>query len=191
MTALGPFLLASAALAVSPGPGMLYIVTRTLAQGRRAGFASVAGVALGNAANAALAALGLTAVLGWWPGGLSALRWAGGIYLLWLGVQAWRLPPADPARDGTATLRQGFWVAVLNPKTALFFAAFLPPFLDPTQAAAPQSLQLGAIFVAVAALSDSAVVLVASRQRRLIALRAGHRAAAVVYAALGLYALFG
>jgi threonine/homoserine/homoserine lactone efflux protein len=203
---LAAFTAASVLLAVTPGPGMLYIATRTLADGRRAGFASVAGVAAGNLVNAAAAALGLAALLAAWPAGYQVLRAAGGAVLLWLAVSAWRgSPPKSPATadpstgDGAQSLagawRQGFWVALLNPKTALFFAAFLPPFLDPALPAAPQSLALGGLFVAIAALSDVAVVLaagaLATRLRSDRNARAGRALAAAVYAALGLYALLG
>jgi threonine/homoserine/homoserine lactone efflux protein len=191
MNMLGPFLLASVALAVTPGPGMLYIATRTLAEGRRAGFASVAGVALGNFANAALAALGLGALLALWPQALTLLRWAGAAYLAWLALQTWRLGGGAAPTADAGTLRQGFWVALLNPKTALFFAAFLPPFLDPAGSAAAQSLALGAIFVTVAALSDSLVVLGAAALRRPALARAGRAAGALVYLALAAYAAWG
>jgi threonine/homoserine/homoserine lactone efflux protein len=189
LTAPGPFLLASLALALMPGPGMLYIATRTLAQGRRAGLASVAGVAMGNFANAALAAVGLAALLAAWPAALTALRWVGGLYLIWLGVSAWRRQPDAPPAAARNALRQGLWVALLNPKTTLFFAAFLPPYLDPARPALAQSLQLGALFVAIAAATDSGVVLAAQRLRRPLAARAGRTGVAVVYAALGLFAI--
>jgi threonine/homoserine/homoserine lactone efflux protein len=194
MNTLGPFLLASVVLAVTPGPGMLYIATRTWAEGRRAGFESVAGVALGNFANATVAALGLAALLALWPATLALLRAAGGAYLLWLALRAWRAPSARPLEAAGRTLRQGIWVALLNPKTALFFAAFLPPFLDPARPLAPQSLLLGAVFVLVAALSDCGVVLVASRMSRASPARAGRvgrKVQALVFGVLSLYAIFG
>jgi len=191
VTSLGVFVLASLALALTPGPGMLYIATRTLAQGRRAGLASVAGVALGNFGNAALASLGLAALLAVWPAALTVLRWAGGAYLIGLAWQAWRHPGPDAPAAADGTLRQGLWVALLNPKTALFFAAFLPPFLDPALPPMGQSLLLGALFVAVAALTDSLVVLLAHRLRRKLDGAAGRAAVAAVYAGLGLYAILG
>ncbi|MEP7283759.1 MAG: LysE family translocator [Rubrivivax sp.] len=203
---LAAFAVASALLAVTPGPGMLFIATRTLAHGRAAGFASVAGVAAGNFTNAVAAALGLAALLALWPVALQALRVAGGAYLLWLAVATWSRPPttagdatsgAEPATGAPVgpAWRQGFWVALLNPKTALFFAAFLPSFLDPARGTAAQSVALGALFVAIAALSDSAVVLaagaLAGRLRSRTTARAGRALAAAVYAGLGLYAGFG
>ena len=193
---LTAFVAASLVLAVTPGPGVLYIVTRTLAQGRRAGLASVAGVALGNFANAAAASLGLAALFALWPPSYTLVRVAGGLYLLWLAWVAWRTPPPGAARPPMTAprqmLRDGFFVALLNPKTALFFAAFLPSFIDPTGSALGQSLGLGALFVAIAALTDSAWVLgaglAAPRLRR--GRRAGRALSAAVYAGLGLFALW-
>ena len=95
------FVAASFVLAVTPGPGVLFIVARTLAEGRRAGLWSVAGVALGNIVNAAAASLGLAALLALWPPALPVLRVAGGLYLVWQGIVAWR------ARAPTAGCRAG------------------------------------------------------------------------------------
>jgi len=156
---LAAFALASLVLAATPGPGVVYIVTRTLAQGRRAGLASIAGVALGNLGNATVASLAFTLV-----------KFAGAAYLVWLGIQALRArepravapaaPPQAP-RHGRI-LRDGVMVALLNPKTALFFAAFLPQFIDPAGSAALQSMLFGAAFVSIAACSDTGYVLAAA-----------------------------
>ncbi len=166
---MAAFGVASFVLAATPGPGMLYIVTRTLAQGRRAGLASVAGVALGNLGNAMGASLGLAALLAVSSLAFSVVKIAGAAYLVWLGIKALRetsaAEPTSPA--GLAApqhgriLRDGFLVALLNPKTALFFAAFLPQFIDPAGSAMVQSALLGAAFVAIAACTDSAYVLAA------------------------------
>ena len=164
---LAAFALASLVLAATPGPGVLYIVTRTLSQGRRAGLASVAGVALGNLGNALAASLGLAALLAVSTLAFEIVRFAGAAYLLFLGVKALRAPPVPV--DGAVgevpelrrILRDGFFVALLNPKTALFFAAFLPQFIDPASSAIAQSALFGAAFVAIAACTDSAYVLAA------------------------------
>jgi threonine/homoserine/homoserine lactone efflux protein len=189
---LSLFVAASLALAVTPGPGVAYIVARTLAEGRRAGLWSVAGVALGNLANAALAGVGLAALLALWPAALPLLRLAGGLYLIGLGVMAWRARPAPGAAAARAPLRDGFWVALLNPKTALFFAAFLPPFIDPAGSAALQSLALGALFALIAALTDALWVLAAAGVAPRLSRRAGagRALAAAVYVALGLFTLW-
>lgn len=164
---LAAFAAASLVLAVTPGPAVLYIVTRTLAQGRAAGFASVAGVALGNLGNAIGASIGLAALFAVSSLAFSVVKVAGAAYLVWLGVQALR--SSRPAMAGAAfdaprparIFRDGFLVALLNPKTALFFAAFLPQFIDPAGSAIGQSVALGALFVAIAASTDAGYVALA------------------------------
>jgi threonine/homoserine/homoserine lactone efflux protein len=166
---LAVFLLASLVLAVTPGPGVIYLVTRTLAGGPRAGLASVGGVALGNLANAALASLGLAAVLAVSARAFTAVKLAGAAYLLYLGVRELRRacpPQGDPPRPtitGVRVFRDGFLVALLNPKTAIFFGAFLPQFVDPTRPPLVQSLALGAAFVAIAACTDTLYVMATNR----------------------------
>lgn len=93
-TALYAFLFATLVLALTPGPGVVFIVTRTLAQGRTAGLASVAGVALGNLANAVGASIGLAALFAVSSLAFTVVRWAGAAYLIWLGIQALRQPSA-------------------------------------------------------------------------------------------------
>lgn len=185
---LAAFAAASLVLALTPGPGVLFIVARTLAAGRRAGLAAVAGVAAGNFANAVAASLGVAALVAVWPPAYTALRLAGGGYLLWMALQAWRAPAAAEPAPG----RQAFWVALLNPKTMLFFAALLPPFLDPAASPVVQSLLLGAVFVAIAAATDSLYALAADAlaPRLAGAARRGRWIAAAVYLGLGLYALW-
>jgi threonine/homoserine/homoserine lactone efflux protein len=196
------FLLASLVLAVTPGPGVVYIVARTLTQGRAAGLASVAGVAAGNLGNALGASLGLAALFALSAAAFGVVKWAGAAYLVWLGVQALRRPPPTAAAAG-ATLtaqrparifRDGFVVALLNPKTALFFAAFLPQFIDASAAAAPQAVSLGAAFVLIAAATDTGYVLLAGAVARALAgggarraAALGRYAAAATFIALGLY----
>ncbi len=201
---LSAFLAASVVLAVVPGPAVLYIVARTLAQGVRVGLASVAGVALGNLGNAWAASLGIAAVVAVWPGALDAMRVAGAAWLLWLAWQALRSPAPD-ATDGTPrgapspkrTFVDGAAVALLNPKTALFFAAFLPPFLasGPDATPALQAMTLSAMFVAIAVATDVAWVLLAARLApRLGPLAGGRwpaRLAAAVFVALAVVALAG
>ena len=195
---LAAFLAASFVLAVTPGPGVVYIVARTLAQGRGAGLASVAGVAAGNLCNAVGAALGLAALFAVSSLAFSVVKYAGAAYLIYLGIKALRRPAAVASPGEFAPpqkrriARDGFLVALLNPKTALFFAAFLPQFIDPAGSAALQGAMLGVVFVAIAALTDSAYVLAASlagarigRGRRFETL--GRYAAAATYFGLGLF----
>lgn len=154
------FLAASFVLAVTPGPGVFYIVTRSLAQGRTSGLASVAGVALGNFCNAIGAAIGLAALFAISAMAFTVVKYAGALYLIYLGIKALRAPPKNLATDAPMPasprkiLRDGFVVAALNPKTAVFFAAFLPQFIGPS-ASIGQSVVLGALFVAIAAVTDS------------------------------------
>jgi threonine/homoserine/homoserine lactone efflux protein len=195
---LAAFGLASLVLAATPGPGVLYIVTRTLAQGRRAGLASVAGVALGNLGNAMGASLGLAALLAVSSLAFTVVKFAGAAYLVWLGIKALRETSAaatpaqfDPPRHGRI-LRDGFVVALLNPKTALFFAAFLPQFIDPAGSAVLQSAAFGGAFVAIAACTDTAYVLAAGAAAPALgslvrARTLGRYATALVYLGLGVF----
>jgi threonine/homoserine/homoserine lactone efflux protein len=193
---LAVFLLASLVLAVTPGPGVIYLVTRTLAGGRRAGLASLGGVALGNLGNAALASLGLAAVLAVSAQAFTAVKLAGAAYLLYLGVRELRRArsaqggPPPPTVRGLRVFRDGFLVALLNPKTAIFFGAFLPQFVDPTRSPLVQSLALGAAFVAIAACTDTLYVIAADRLgpgiARLGARPAMARLAGLSFIALGL-----
>jgi threonine/homoserine/homoserine lactone efflux protein len=161
------FLLASFVLAVTPGPGVLYIVTRSLVQGRRSGLVSVAGVAFGNLGNALAASIGLAALFAVSSLAFSAVKYVGALYLVYLGVQMLRSSPVEnSAAMSTATpirriFRDGFVVALLNPKTTVFFAAFLPQFLSPNAPPMFQSVALGFLFVAIAAVTDSAYALAA------------------------------
>ena len=163
------FVLASLVLAATPGPGVIYIVARTLTQGRPAGLASLAGVALGNLANAFAASIGLAALFAVSSLAFTVVKYAGAAYLVYLGIKVLRAGATrqpDKATFGEADLgpifRDGFVVALLNPKTALFFAAFLPQFVDPTASALLQNLLLGSLFVLIAVVTDSLYVLTAS-----------------------------
>ena len=177
------FLIASFILAVTPGPGVLYIVTRSLTQGRRFGLASVAGVALGNLGNAVGASIGLAAVFAVSAVAFIVVKYLGAVYLLYLGVQAIRAPRIGEATAAPAPaslgriFRDGFVVALLNPKTAVFFAAFLPQFMNAQTPAIVQSVTLGSIFVAIAALTDTAYALAAGALAPALVRARGVRAA--------------
>ncbi len=161
---------ASLVLALTPGPAVVYIVARTVAQGQTCGLASVLGVALGNLGNAVGAALGLAALFAVSSAAFTVVKWAGAAYLVYLGLRMWRATPA-PAADGTKAsqaqplarvFRDGFVVALLNPKTTLFFAAFLPQFMGAQGSPLLQTLALGCVFVGIAACTDLFYVLAAS-----------------------------
>jgi threonine/homoserine/homoserine lactone efflux protein len=164
---LSAFLVASLILAVTPGPGVFYIVMRSVAQGRRSGLASVAGVALGNLGNAIGASVGLAALFAVSSAAFTVVKYAGALYLLYLGVEAMRarryndaIPVAAPGPLGQV-FRDGFVVALLNPKTALFFTAFLPQFMRTDVEPIVQSILLGSLFVGIAAITDTAYAVAA------------------------------
>jgi len=193
------FLVASFILAITPGPGVVYIVTRTLAQGRRAGLASVGGIALGNLGNAAAASVGLAALLSMSATAFVAVKLAGAAYLVFLGIKALRAKPvavvATPSglRLPARLFRDGFLVALLNPKTALFFAALLPQFINPGASPLGQSVVLSCVFVSIAMCTDSVYVLTASALASAISQRSGSRpygqyVTAASFIGLGIYA---
>lgn len=192
------FLLASFVLAVTPGPGVLYIVTRSLVQGRRFGLVSVTGVALGNLGNALAASVGLAALFAVSSLAFAIVKYAGALYLVYLGVQMLRSSPSEQSADVHAAVplqrifRDGFVVALLNPKTTVFFAAFLPQFLSPGSPPMFQSLALGFLFVAIAAATDSAYALAAGAAAPMLRGKAvrsvGRRLGGGVFIGLGVFA---
>ena len=157
---LALFLSTTIVLLLIPGPAVLYIVAQSVEHGRRAGLTAVAGIHVGSTVHVAAATAGLSALLVSSALAFSAVKLVGAAYLIFLGVQ--RLLGRDgggearPAgeRDLRRIFRQGIVVNVLNPKTALFFFAFLPQFVDPGRSAAPQIAVLGLIWIAVGLASD-------------------------------------
>jgi threonine/homoserine/homoserine lactone efflux protein len=148
------FMAAGLLLNITPGPDVLYIVGRSIGQGRIAGLVSVLGISTGCLFHVASAALGLSALLLALPLAYDAVRYAGAAYLVWLGVRALvskssslHVQRVDPERLGRV-FRQGVVTNVLNPKVALFFLAFLPQFTDPMRGPVPlQVALLGLIFI--------------------------------------------
>jgi threonine/homoserine/homoserine lactone efflux protein len=171
-SALALFTVAAITLLVIPGPSVLYIVTRSVDQGRAAGLASVGGIHVGTLVHVAAAALGLSALLVSSATAYNAVRWLGAAYLVWLGVR--RLLSRDEevaAAAGPEARRhglgrvfaQGVVVNVLNPKTALFFFAFLPQFVDVARGSVRlQVVVFGVAFVLLGLVSDGAYALLAS-----------------------------
>jgi threonine/homoserine/homoserine lactone efflux protein len=158
---LAVFVLAAVALLVTPGPAVLYIVARSVEQGRWAGLVSALGVHVGTLVHVAAAALGLSALLVSSALAFDIVKYLGALYLIYLGIR--RLLTSDAAAAASAaaprSLRrlfaQGIVVNILNPKTALFFLAFLPQFADPSRGQLGlQILGLGLIFVALGVVSD-------------------------------------
>ncbi|MQA25026.1 MAG: LysE family translocator [Micromonosporaceae bacterium] len=193
------FAAAAAVMLLVPGPSVLYIVTRSVAQGRGAGLVSVLGIHVGSAVHVFAAVLGLSALLASSATAFTIVKYLGAAYLIWLGIQHLRSrgqesePTAPPAPR-----RRLFWdgvvVNVLNPKTAIFFLAFLPQFVDPSRGpAATQLAMLGACFIALGTISDGTYALtagtLAGRLRRAVrARRRLDRASGAVYLGMGVTA---
>jgi threonine/homoserine/homoserine lactone efflux protein len=163
------FLLTAVIAEITPGPNMGYLVALSLARGRGAGLAAVAGVALGLALLGLAATFGLTLVSAEFPLLGQALRWSGVAYLLWLAFDAWRDPPAEAAGEDAFALsfRRGLVTNLLNPKAAAFYVAVTPLFL-PVPAPRDQFLLLAACFVIVATTIHAALVLGAAAARNLV-----------------------
>jgi threonine/homoserine/homoserine lactone efflux protein len=165
---LALFAVAVLLLALTPGPVWLYLISRTLAQGRRAGYFSLFGVALGLLLHVLAAALGLSALLLALPWAFDAIKVVGAVYLLWLAVSTLRgggasftPQPLPPVAD-RVLLRQSLIAAAVNPKVAVFFLSVFPQFVDPAAGLVlAQALLLGAIHVAVSAAVDALLVTVA------------------------------
>jgi threonine/homoserine/homoserine lactone efflux protein len=159
------FAAASLALLAVPGPAVIYVVTRSLDQGRTAGIVSVLGVETGTFAYALAAAAGLTGLIAASEIGFTVVRYAGAAYLVYLGVRKLleREEPADALPSARSRLfLKGALVQLLNPKIAIFFLAFLPQFVDSSRGPiAVQILVLGMVFTLLAVLSDGAYVLLA------------------------------
>jgi threonine/homoserine/homoserine lactone efflux protein len=159
---LGVFLAAAFLLLMTPGPAVIYIVTRSVEQGRRAGLMSVVGICTGTLAHVAAAALGISALLVTSARAFDVLRSLGAVSLIVLGIRTLSARDAEP---GTATVAQaslrrifaqGVIVNLLNPHTALFFFAFLPQFVDPARGAVPlQIVTLGLLFILMSATTDA------------------------------------
>ena len=189
------FLAAALVIAVTPGPGIFYVAARTLSGGRTEGLASILGTALGGMVHVIAGAAGVFALVMASAEAFTLLKLAGAAYLLWLGISTWRsaddLPQAGPApRLGARkALRDGVAVEALNPKTAAFFLAFLPQFVDPSGSVAAQFVLLGLISVCLNSLADLvvlhfAIALRATAQPRLM--RRMRQGSGAVLCALGL-----
>jgi threonine/homoserine/homoserine lactone efflux protein len=182
MPSLENFLLFAAAsvlLVLTPGPNLLYLVSRTLCQGRMAGLVSMAGTTTGFVVHILAASLGLSAVFLAVPVAYDALRWAGAAYLVYLAWDSVRagsgglfaprtLPAAPPAK----LFRMGLLTSILNPKVALFYLALFPQFVEPARGSVlGQSLVLGATQILIAVIGDTMFVLAAAFVARWLATR--------------------
>jgi threonine/homoserine/homoserine lactone efflux protein len=163
------FSLAALAILAVPGPAVVYIVTRSIDQGRGAGLASVLGIHVGTLVHLAAATIGLSAILVSSATAFTAVKVLGAVYLIVIGIRTLlgRADPADtdpqrPPRRRRRDFAEGVVVNVLNPKTALFFLAFLPQFVDPARGQASlQILELGLMFMLLGLVTDSSWALAA------------------------------
>ena len=199
-TNLTLFLTAAFILIVTPGPAVLYIITRSVDQGRRAGLVSVLAIETGNLFHVVASALGISAILLSSALAFDIVKYLGAAYLVYLGIKTLTSPTktAQPEAVEKKSLgrifSQGVIVAILNPKTALFFFAFLPQFVDPARGAVPlQLLLLGLIMVTMATVSDSLYALAAGAAGRWLRgsvrfLRFQRYFSGTVYIGLGLMA---
>lgn len=195
------FCTAALLLAISPGPGMLYVLARSLQGGRKVGLASSFGTALGGMFHVAAAALGLSLILAQSAVAFALVKYLGAAYLVYLGVKTLLAKeeeglPHEAAPAKGSPFWQGVLTEVLNPKTALFFLAFIPQFVDHAAPLVPQFLLLGAISVTLNTSADLAVVLATvplSRRLKESALwrRRQRKATGAVLIGLGTYVAVG
>jgi len=166
------FLLTALVLAVTPGPGIAYVVARTVAGGRAEGLASCIGTGLGGMLHVAAAALGLSLLIAQSAMAFSLVKYLGAAYLVYLGVRLLLRKEVVAAPESVApqgvrkALLEGIAVEALNVKTALFFLAFLSQFVAPTEPLAPQLVLLGSICVALNTLVDVGAVWASARLLR-------------------------
>lgn len=196
-TSLLAFLAAALVVLVIPGPGVLYVVARSVGQGRESGLVSAAGLSVGALVHVAAATAGMSALLVTSATAFSLVKFLGAAYLIYLGVRtvvgASSTPPreAPPPRSLACLFRDGVIVSVLNPKIAIFFLAFLPQFTDPTLGSVPmQVFLLGLLYCLLALITDSCYALLADQLRRRFGPRFGHNrwatyATGTVYVGLG------
>jgi threonine/homoserine/homoserine lactone efflux protein len=190
------FAAASAVFLAVPGPSVIYIVSRSLAEGRTAGIVSALGIQAGGLVHVTAATIGVSALLASSATAFSIVKYAGAAYLVYLGVRRLLDGEAEAeAGNGPVGRKRLFWQGVvvnsLNPKTALFFLAFLPQFVDAERGAvAPQVLALGVLFLVLATLSDSTSAFVAGSVRGWLGerRRAMARVSGLSYIGLGVLA---
>ena len=170
--ALAGFIAAALVVLVIPGPAVLYILARSLGQGRRAGLVSVLGLSAGALVHVAAATVGLSAILLASATAFTAVKLVGAAYLIYLGLRTLLTQPAASAVTTSPPLAMrrifadGVLVCILNPKIAIFFLAFLPQFADPARGPVPrQILLLGLLYVALALITDGAYALIAGHLR--------------------------
>ena len=164
------YLLAATGLSLSPGPNGLLALTHGALHGHAKALYTICGGALGFVVVIALSMFGIGALLKTSLVWLTVLKWAGGAYLVWLGVQVWRSPPVGlelsgdvPTRGGASMFRQGLLSALTNPKALLFFAAFLPQFIDPARSLWLQFVIMAGTFALIEIATELLIARLAQR----------------------------
>ena len=200
---LSGFIAAALVILLIPGPGVLYIIARSLAQGHRAGLTSVLGLSAGALVHLAAATAGLSAILLASATAFGVVKALGAGYLIYLGIRTLLAPraaadvPASAPRSLPRVFTDGVVVSVLNPKIAVFFLAFLPQFVEPERGpVARQVAFLGLLYVALALVTDSAYALLAGSLRRRLGARVmqgpmPQYASGVIYLGLGIGTALG
>jgi threonine/homoserine/homoserine lactone efflux protein len=188
------FLFAALILAITPGPGIFYVLARSLAGGRREGVLSAFGTLAGGLCHVFAAALGISAILAASAVAYHTVRYAGAAYLVWLGIRMIRTRNVEMSVDATApsggAFRQGIFTEALNPKTALFFLSFLPQFVAPQLGHIfLQFVILGAVSVTLNTAADLLVVLLAAPLERKLKSSARFRRNQRVASGLGMISL--
>ena len=165
------YVLATALLIVMPGPIVTLVIANSLTHGTRTGIATSLGSTLGSGVLLAVGGFGMAWILGLLSEWLIVLRYVGAVYLIYLGIKQWRAPVhgLEDANADMGPLRavfmHGFVIAVTNPKTIFFYAAFFPQFIDATQAVGPQLMIMSATFLVLAFILDGSYALLAGRLR--------------------------
>lgn len=194
------FLATALLIAITPGPGIFYVAARTLAGGRAEGLASSFGTGVGGLVHVVAGALGISALVMASAEAFTALKMAGAFYLIWLGIKSWRearviAPVGMEVTGARRAFKDGIVVEALNPKTAAFFLAFIPQFIDPSANVAGQFVVLGLISVALNTGADVVVAYGAARAKAALATRPSRiarlrQASGVVMCGLGASLLF-
>ncbi len=172
------FAAATVVIIIVPGPVVTLVLANSLSYGTRSALLTVVGAGTAATLQLAVIGLGMTSLIVLLSDWFQWLRWAGVAYLIWLGIQQWRNGKADPTLPAVPTSRgrlylQGFVVAVTNPKTLLFYAAFLPQFIDPAGQVGLQMAILCTTFLAIALTFDSSYAMLAGRLRPILLTRRG------------------
>ena len=200
---LAAFIAAATVLLIIPGPTIIMVVSQALAHGRRTALASVAGVGLGDLVAASLSITGVGTILAASATAFTVIKWAGAAYLVYIGLKLWRTPveaiaiareQAEHELDRRSVFRDAFMVTLLNPKGIVFFMAFVPQFIDPAGAFAPQAAIFVIVFVLLGIVNAWVYVMAADRARLVMrkpsVLRAATRAGAVFLIGAGCASVF-